>query len=77
MNPLTRLFAALASVVVLVASLFIGAVVALVALGFVVLGWMAFIIRRWQLRRQGPPPGSTTIEGDYRVVHDTRDEDRQ
>ena len=66
------------SVVVLVISLFVGAVVALVALGFVAVGWAVFAFRTWQLKRQvsrdRPDAGSTTIEGDYRVVDDSRED---
>lgn len=80
MEVISRIVAAILSVIVLIASFFVGAFVALVALGLVVLGWFAFAIRWWRLRRQaekrprGGPGDSQTIEGEYRVVHKTEDE---
>ena len=82
MHPIARFIAAIVSVVLLAASLFVGAVVALVMLGLVAVGWLVFAFRMWRLRRdaergQGPPSGpssNTTIEGDYRVVRDPRED---
>ena len=76
MHPIARFIAAILSVVVLATSLFVGAVVALVVLGLVAIGWLVFAFRMWRLRRATPPASSTstTVEGDYRVVHDRRED---
>jgi uncharacterized membrane-anchored protein len=77
MEVLSRIIAAILSILVLIASFFVGAVVALVALGLVVIGWLAFAIRWWQLKRQANRTGTThseTIEGEYRVVHKHEDD---
>ena len=82
MHPIARFIAAIVSVVLLAASLFVGAVVALVMLGLVAVGWLVFAFRTWRLRHaapngQAPPSGpssNTTIEGDYRVVRDPRED---
>ncbi len=78
MDSLAKFIAALVSVIVLAASLFVGAVVALVVLGFVAIGWAVFAFRMWQARRRvrsaEASSSSTTVDGDYRVVHDSREE---
>jgi L-lactate permease len=77
MEVLSRIIAAILSILVLIASFFVGAVVALVALGLIVIGWLAFAIRWWQLKRQARSSGTTqseTIEGEYRVVHKHEDD---
>lgn len=77
MDVLSRILAAVVSVIVLIASFFVGAVVALVALGLVVIGWLAFAVRWWQLKRQQRKAAADrpdTIEGEYRVVHKSEDE---
>lgn len=81
MDSLAKFIAAIVSVLVLAASLFVGAVVALVVLGFVAIGWAVFAFRLWQARRrvrntEAASSTSTTVDGDYRVVHDSR-EDRE
>ena len=79
MDSLAKFIAALVSIVILVASLFVGAVVALVVLGFVAIGWAVFAFRMWQARRrvrnaEAHAASKTTIDGDYRVVHDSRED---
>lgn len=79
MDSLAKFIAALVSLIVLAASLFVGAVVALVVLGFVAIGWAVFAFRMWQARRrvrnaEEKNPSTTTVDGDYRVVHDSREE---
>ncbi len=80
MDVISRIIAAILSVIVLIASFFVGAFVALVALGLVVISWFAFAIRWWRLRRQaekrprGGPGGNQTIEGEYRVVQRQEDD---
>lgn len=81
MDSLAKFIAAIVSVIVLAASLFVGAVVALVVLGFVAIGWAIFAFQLWRTRRrmrnaEAKSPSSTTVEGDYRVLHDSR-EDRE
>jgi antibiotic biosynthesis monooxygenase (ABM) superfamily enzyme len=79
MDSLAKFIAAVISVIVLAASLFVGAVVALVVLGFVAIGWAVFAFRMWQARRrvrnaEVDASSSTTVDGDYRVVHDSRED---
>lgn len=79
---LVRIVAALITAAVLIASFFIGAVVALALLGVAMIVWAVLAFRWWQFRRRwrqaqrDDGTGSTTIEGDYRVVHDREDERR-
>jgi uncharacterized protein (DUF58 family) len=69
---LTRIVAAIIATVTLIASFIIGLAAALVALGLVVVGWLAMTFRMWQLRRKASRPAdsgnSTTVEGEYRVI---------
>lgn len=81
----TRLVAVVATALLLVASLFVGAFVALTLLGFVAIIWLVFAFRWWQAKRRWrsterpnptqprAEPGSTTVEGDYRVVRNDRE----
>lgn len=79
MDSLAKFIAALVSIIVLAASLFVGAIVALVVLGFLAIGWAVFAFRMWQARRrvrgtEAASPSTTTVDGDYRVVDDSRQE---
>ncbi len=71
-NLLTRILAAIVTVIALAVSFVVGLVAALVTLGLVIIGWMAFAFRFWRLKRAArrqPEAGHTTVEGEYRVVH--------
>lgn len=79
MDSLAKFIAAFVSIIVLAASLFVGAVVALVVLGFVAIGWAIFAFRLWRERRRmrnadATSSTATTVDGDYRVVHDSRED---
>lgn len=88
LDLLVRGIAVVVTALVVVATFFVGAFVALVLLGVVAIVWLVFAIRWWQLKRQwrarrrdndrddgpgGPSGGSTTVDGDYRVVDERRD----
>lgn len=71
-NLFTRILAAVFTVIALAISFVVGLFAALVTIGLVVIGWMAFAFRYWQLKRAASKQSSadsTTIEGEYRVVH--------
>jgi membrane protein implicated in regulation of membrane protease activity len=75
---LVRIVAAVLTVAVLVASFFIGAVIALIAVGLAAVVWAVFAFRWWQLKRRyrrgveraQQQQGNRTIDGDYRIVDD-------
>lgn len=78
---LGRAVAAIVTLAVLVASFFVGAVVAVALIGLAVLSWTAFAIRWWWLKRRGRATmeeaarqrDSTTVEGDYSVIRERDD----
>ncbi len=81
MNPISRIIASLVAILVIVGAFIFGIFVlaAVVVLGLV--GWVAFAIRRWWLRRQGISPGeqpetvreSEIIEAEYTVISRRRE----
>lgn len=86
---LVRIAAVVATALLLIASLFVGAFVALTLLGLIAIIWIVFAVRWWQLKRRwrrdagderkrtDDGTGSTTVEGDYRVVDERRERDRE
>lgn len=86
---LVRIVAVVATALLLVASLFVGAFVALTLLGLIAIIWLVFAVRWWQVKRrwrrdagdqgtrQGEDTGATTVDGDYRVVDERREHDRE
>jgi membrane protein implicated in regulation of membrane protease activity len=77
-NPLAQVISLLVFGVVVVTAVMLGAFVLLAALGVALIGFIAFSVRVWWLRRKlrgrGPPPGPGPakgiryIEGEYGVV---------
>lgn len=86
---LVRIAAVVATALLLIASLFVGAFVALTLLGLIAIIWLVFAFRWWQVkrrwrreagadgRRADDDTGATTVEGDYRVVDERRERDRE
>lgn len=73
-SQFARIIAAIVSAIVLVASFFVGAVLAIIMIGAVALTWIAMAVRLWLARRRFRAAAAASdrrhgaIEGDYRVV---------
>ncbi|MCA1798969.1 MAG: hypothetical protein LC632_05780 [Xanthomonadaceae bacterium] len=89
LEVLVRIIAIVATALLLVASLFVGAFVALTLLGLIAIIWLVFAIRWWYIKRRwrreagddgvrtDKEAGSTTVEGDFRVVDERRERNRE
>ena len=90
-NPLSRVLTALAAGALLALAFFFGLVVLALAVGLMLLAWLALAVRGWWLRGRSPVPpgdgnaqdggaggGGQVLEGDYEVVsrHDDDEERR-
>jgi hypothetical protein len=89
-NPLAQVLSLLAFGVVVVTAVMLGAFVLLAALGVALIGFAAFAVRVWWLRRKmrgrgpfdgssgpGPAKGIRYIEGEYEVVEADADGQRR